>query len=208
MISPGQLDYNRSLYGIILHSKQNIEILNLEEDDSTYTIELGMVFPNRTKVTLAAISNDADLLAFKSGSDSDIVIWNIANKAESITLQGQTVRLSGIYKVLFSPSDKHILAGTTDGTLYLWDITSGSVQHIMKGHSRSILMMRFIPSINAIASTSKDNLLRIWRWPGDCSGAAFYLGSHVVDMYVSESGKDLIVSDGLNRIHVLSLESF
>ena len=76
-----------------------------------------------------------------------------------ITLYGHTDR---VYGVAISPDGKRIVSGSRDGTIKIWDATTGGELMILRGHESSVMSVAFSPDGKWIASGSTDETIRIW----------------------------------------------
>jgi WD40 repeat protein len=65
--------------------------------------------------------------------------------------------------VAFSPDGKHIISGSNDKTLRLWDASTGTpIGQPMKGHEDAVISVAFSPDSKHIISGSNDRTLRLW----------------------------------------------
>jgi WD40 repeat protein len=63
----------------------------------------------------------------------------------------------------FTPDGQTILAGTNNGTLRRWDVTTGDLLHILKRDMRLIESMVFAPDGQTVLfSLFSDHILRLW----------------------------------------------
>ncbi|KAJ7696275.1 WD40-repeat-containing domain protein [Mycena rosella] len=69
---------------------------------------------------------------------------------------------SSVWSVAFSPDGTHIVSGSSDNTVRMWDVVTGAEVTKMKGHSGSIWSVAFSPDGTRIVSGSDDKTVRIW----------------------------------------------
>jgi len=75
-------------------------------------------------------------------------------------LQGHT---SSVLSVAFSPHGRHIMSGSCDETIRLWDAqTGGQVGNPLQGHTDSVLSVAFSPDGRHIVSGSSDETIQPW----------------------------------------------
>ena len=68
---------------------------------------------------------------------------------------------SVIYSANFSPDGKQIAAGTADGLVRLWDVTSGNLLYSLR-HDSDVYSVAFSPDGMVLASASEDATVRFW----------------------------------------------
>ncbi|NLH45549.1 MAG: WD40 repeat domain-containing protein, partial [Acholeplasmataceae bacterium] len=60
--------------------------------------------------------------------------------------------------------DAHFIAsGCRDNTIEIWDVATGEVLHILRGHQDSVNVLAFSPDSCLLASGSADKTVRIWN---------------------------------------------
>ena len=64
--------------------------------------------------------------------------------------------------VTFSPDGKRLATGTLDGTVKVWDLTSGQETLTLKGHTGAVTGLAFSPDGHRLISASADMTVRIW----------------------------------------------
>ena len=68
-----------------------------------------------------------------------------------------------VTSVAFSPDGKHIVSGSWDKTVRVWDAHTGqSIMDPLKGHDREVTSVAFSPDGRHIVSGSRDKTVRVW----------------------------------------------
>ncbi|HEC85433.1 MAG: hypothetical protein DRR08_01695 [Candidatus Parabeggiatoa sp. nov. 2] len=93
-----------------------------------------------------------------------LLFGNVGAYAETIeatrTFEGHT---NSVESVVFSPDGKHILSGSYDNTIKLWNVDTGKVVHTFQGHSDFVMSVGFSPDGKDVLSGSADNTLKRWN---------------------------------------------
>jgi WD40 repeat protein len=63
----------------------------------------------------------------------------------------------------FSPNGAHIVSGSYDETIRVWDAVTGKQLGVLKGHTGWVFSVAFSPDGAHIVSGSADNTIRIWN---------------------------------------------
>ncbi len=72
--------------------------------------------------------------------------------------------------VALAPDGKLLASGTNrwggsptfDPAIHLWDLTTGKEVHVLRGHERRVVALRFTPDGKKLISAGWDNTLRVW----------------------------------------------
>lgn len=119
------------------------------------------------------LSHDAKTLATLF-IDSPILLWDVYTDKVKKTLTGHIVKKSHIpintrYQppmqvdsVVFSPDGKTLANGSLDGTIHLWDTSSGKLKRTLKDQFGFIKSLTFSPDGKLLASGSDDGSILIW----------------------------------------------
>ena len=70
--------------------------------------------------------------------------------------------LTASTSVAFSPDGKHVLSGSMDNTIKLWDVASGQLLRTFEGHSDGVSSVAFSPDGRQVLSGSLDNTVKLW----------------------------------------------
>ena len=81
-------------------------------------------------------------------------------KASVRTLQGHT---GGVDSVAVSPDGRHIVSGSGDKTLRVWELGTGRCLHTLQGHTGGVDSVAVSPDGRHIVSGSGDKTLRVWE---------------------------------------------
>jgi WD40 repeat protein len=65
--------------------------------------------------------------------------------------------------VAFSPDGKILAAGSSDGSITLWDSASGDLLRSIPAHARAVTALEFSPDGHWLASGSLDASVRLWE---------------------------------------------
>jgi eukaryotic-like serine/threonine-protein kinase len=152
-------------------------------------------------------SRDGTLMA--SGSrDGTAIIWSTATWKATRTLQNpdqgdEFTRSSGIpvEDVAFSPDSNTLALASYEGTVQLWDVSTGKLLETLKGHSGGVSAVAFSPDGRTLASGSSDETVRLWnvetrRELMQLDSGSVKLG-HVQSLAFSPDGQALLAGGGI-----------
>src|SRR5439155_5462060 len=83
----------------------------------------------------------------------------ILPKSKSLIYRGHT---GAVYSLSWSPDGKHIASGGKDGTVQIWDATTGNSVFVYRGDSAGMTSVAWSSDGSRIASASEDKALKVW----------------------------------------------
>lgn len=184
-------------------------------------------------VLALALSADGQYLASSSFYDP-ITLWDFSNGSKRHPLSGHTQRvdalafrpapvmlkdieqelplLSSLSQGEFSPP--LLASGSSDRTIKLWHVESGTEMRTLEGHTHSISALTFSPDGTTLASASWDGTVKLWNLKtrrhrtlavesGRVNGVAFSsdgkrlaIASDCLQLWNLPSGKRLVLEPG------------
>ncbi|HEU0001232.1 MAG TPA: serine/threonine-protein kinase [Ktedonobacteraceae bacterium] len=142
---------------------------SIGQDSGTFRIQQG--------VTNMALSPNGRLAAFvNSGTDvqngsgsiyNEIHIYQIEQGSVSNVLSESPGNIGRVINTLaWSPDNKHLAVGFTDGTITVWNISAGVAESTFSGSNSTIENMAWSPDGLLIASSGVGEALRICKTDG------------------------------------------
>lgn len=148
--------------------------------------------------TLEAIGPKVNAIAFHpidpnllfSGDQEGVVrVWDLARQENILTLEDNVDRLVS----LSVNNNGYVAGGSYDATIRIWNVESGKLTHLLKGHDFVVSDVAFSPDGKLLASASYDESIKIWDWQR--SEVLCTLNGHsgfVYDIAFSDVGNTLV----------------
>ena len=153
------IDFN--LDGSILASGGTDRIIRLW--DTATGEQLGTivehVHPGHGDWVNVVFSHDGSKLASTGAWDLTARLWDTTGQHLK-TFEGHT---AGVYAIAFSPDNRTLATGSTDGEIRLWDTVTGSLEKILIGHTDSVGTLAFSPNANILVSGGADHTVNLWE---------------------------------------------
>src|SRR5262249_32079538 len=88
----------------------------------------------------------------------DVRLYDLAT-GEELTLPGSG---PGCLNAAFSADSRLLASGTREGTILLWDASSGKAINTLHGHAAGVFGVAFSPDGKRLASVGDDETVRVW----------------------------------------------
>ncbi|HEU0087134.1 MAG TPA: pentapeptide repeat-containing protein, partial [Pseudonocardiaceae bacterium] len=83
----------------------------------------------------------------------------LSKSAELRPLTGHT---GAVLSVAYSPDGTHLLSGSDDGSVRVWDAATGAPVHQLSGHTGRVLSVAYSPDGTHLLSGGDDGSVRVW----------------------------------------------
>ena len=114
----------------------------------------GLAFAPRDSLVRQVYSSQFHNLITTSG-DID-TMWP---PSEALVIHG----ISCVYTIAFSPDGTHIVSGSSDSIIRVWDVVTGQqIGEALRGHDHWVSSVAFSPDGKHIVSGSRDETIRVW----------------------------------------------
>lgn len=137
-------------------SNNSLMLYDLQEDSAEQSSEITLP-GHRSDVRSLALSSDDSLLV--STSQDLTKIWNIHSRTPIRTIESGYGLCS-----CFLPGNRHILIGTKEGTLELYDVSSGDLLEEIEAHKGEVWSMSLQPDKKGLVSGGADKQLKFWEF--------------------------------------------
>lgn len=165
------------------------------------TLEETIYFGTDASINSIVFSSNGETLV-TGLNDNTIKVWKVANGILLDTFEypvDEKAQAKKDYKdevtgVALSPDGSLLLAGSTDGSVCLWEVSSGNLRSTYKNHTIGVSSVFFSPNGEAFFSSSWDGTVRMMNVSDGSLIRAF--GSQlVVDAAISADGGTLVTYD-------------
>jgi len=143
--------------------------LKMTTESLTYR---GLLKGHTNWVTCIATTHDDNKRILSGSRDKSVIVWNLENTGDEQSAGRAQRRLHGhshfVQDVVMSSDGMFCLSGSWDGTLRLWDLTTGVTARRFVGHSKGVLSVAFSTDNRQIVSGSRDRTIKLWNTLADC----------------------------------------
>uniref|UniRef100_A0A8C2ID30 Small ribosomal subunit protein RACK1 n=1 Tax=Cyprinus carpio TaxID=7962 RepID=A0A8C2ID30_CYPCA len=102
--------------------------------------------------------------------DKTVIMWKLTRDETNYGIPQRALRGHShfVSDVVISSDGQFALSGSWDGTLRLWDLTTGTTTRRFVGHTKDVLSVAFSADNRQIVSGSRDKTIKLWNTLGVC----------------------------------------
>jgi len=119
-------------------------------------------------VTALATSQQAPDMLISASRDKSLLVWSLTRDADQWGVAQK--RLKGhshfVQDVAVSHDGRFALSGSWDGTLRLWDLSTGVTRCRFVGHTKDVMSVAFSADNRQIVSGGRDKKINLWNTLG------------------------------------------
>lgn len=99
-----------------------------------------------------------------------MIVWRLVRDGEDYGYAEKALRGHShfVSDVVISVDGQFALSGSWDGTLRLWEISTGNTTRRFIGHNKDVLSVAFSADNRQILSGSRDKSVKLWNTIGEC----------------------------------------
>jgi WD40 repeat protein len=137
----------------------NLPGVNFTQADLTHSV---FIEPFETIRALAFSPDGQHLIG--GAYNGDIHVWRMVDHQPERLLQGHR---GVVYSVACSPAGTHpglrlLASASSDNTVRLWDLATGELYSIVRGHGSEVVLVAFDTSGELLISMGQDGVTRTW----------------------------------------------
>uniref|UniRef100_A0A803JHG7 Small ribosomal subunit protein RACK1 n=1 Tax=Xenopus tropicalis TaxID=8364 RepID=A0A803JHG7_XENTR len=121
-------------------------------------------------VTQIATTPQFPDMILSSSRDKTVIMWKLTRDETNYGVPQRALRGHShfVSDVVISSDGQFALSGSWDGTLRLWDLTTGTTTRRFVGHTKDVLSVAFSADNRQIVSGSRDKTIKLWNTLGVC----------------------------------------
>jgi len=154
---------------------------------------------------LVAISPDGKWLA-ATGAIGRFQVWELPTTRPVVPIPIAAHQMM-INALTFCPDGGTLATASADGTIKLWDVSSGACRQTLDGHTGEVLSAEFSPDGKKLATGGKDQIVKLWTL--ETKQAQSFKGheAEVTCLAFQPDGKRLISAGYNGAVKVWDLDS-
>ncbi|RHZ79087.1 hypothetical protein Glove_152g50 [Diversispora epigaea] len=129
----------------------------------THDIRMGVLVSDLISypVTSVSVSNDTNCI-LASSLDDTVRLMDRENGGLLNSFKGHK---NSTYKIrsCLSNNDAHVISGSEDGIIYIWDLLEGNVLKTLSAHSGVVTCVAYNSRLDAMISSSVDGTSKYWK---------------------------------------------
>eukprot|EP01026_Neomeris_dumetosa_P059565 TRINITY_DN5565_c0_g1_i1.p1 TRINITY_DN5565_c0_g1~~TRINITY_DN5565_c0_g1_i1.p1 ORF type:complete len:319 (-),score=40.56 TRINITY_DN5565_c0_g1_i1:177-1133(-) len=109
-------------------------------------------------------------ILLSSSRDKTVIMWKLTQGAEEHGYAERALKGHShfVEDVVLSSDSQFGLSASWDGTLRLWDLSTGTCTQRFVGHTKDVLSVAFSVENRQIVSGSRDKTIKLWNTLGEC----------------------------------------
>uniref|UniRef100_A0A3Q1J695 Small ribosomal subunit protein RACK1 n=1 Tax=Anabas testudineus TaxID=64144 RepID=A0A3Q1J695_ANATE len=121
-------------------------------------------------VTQIATTPQYPDMILSASRDKSIIMWKLTRDETNYGIPQRSLKGHShfVSDVVISSDGQFALSGAWDGTLRLWDLTTGLTTRQFVGHTKDVLSVAFSADNRQIVSGSRDKTIKLWNTLGVC----------------------------------------
>lgn len=131
--------------------------------------DLLVSIPNAHTSTIQGAGFSPDGARLVTYTNQAARVWNAETGELIATIQDSappvTGRASSVEDVDFSPDGSLLATASIDGTVRVWDASTGALVTVLSGHTNWVRRVSFTADGTRLVSASYDNTVRVWGLP-------------------------------------------
>jgi sugar lactone lactonase YvrE len=107
-----------------------------------------------------SFSRDGRLLAM--AGEREVVVWNVAVGCNPV----RKFPREGVLSLAFAPDCRSLATGNKEGSIRLWDLSTGQQRLELRAHGRPVTSLAFSDDGRRLASAEWDHAVKLWDVTG------------------------------------------
>lgn len=156
----------------LTEAKDSIESLQISYTDlvtasvdggiRTYDIRFGSLTLDRLPAPVTSLTITKDRNCFLASTlDSTLRLLDRESGTLLASYKGHSNTEYRLRNTL-APNDTHVLSGSEDGKVYVWDLVEGTVDLCLEGHTKAVTCLKYNPKRHELVTGDLEGTLNVW----------------------------------------------